>query len=147
MSIAAVKSDQCSIRQFLNSYPIGIENWRIEHWSDLLSSFLFGSRTGEDTCHSVIPFVTGVLVKRCRYLFHGNFAGPGFRPRRRIVDRELIEERVFIGACEAFDDTQFLTRSSETRFVAEIRGFDDKGFTFPMTARIPHQRAHILRNV
>src|SRR5262249_23233859 len=105
----------------------------------LLSSFLFGSSTGEDTCYSIISFVTGVLVKWGRDLFHGNFAGPGFRPRRWIVDRELIQERVFIGACEALDDTQVLTRSSESRFVAEIRGFDDKGFTLPMTARIPHQ--------
>ena len=49
-----------------------------------------GPSAGEDVGQPVIAFVTRVLVQRVFGLRHRHLGGPRLRPRRRIVDRELI---------------------------------------------------------
>jgi len=62
---------------------------------------------------------------------------PGLRPHRRILDRNLVIERLRVGAREALDDMQVLVGSSVVALGAEIGDVDDQRITLPATARVP----------
>ena len=64
-------------------------------------------------------------------------ADQGRVPGRRIIDRELVEERIRVDAREAFDQMQVRGGSSETRLLGEIGRVDDKRLAFPMATRVP----------
>ena len=51
----------------------------------------------------MIAFVTGKFVDRLVDLRHRDRRRPWPRPHRRIVDRELIEQCLVVGAGEALD--------------------------------------------
>ena len=90
---------------------------------------------------AVVPLVAGVLVDRPVGLRHRIRHGPRPRPRRRIVDREAIVERVGVDAREALDEVQILARSAEVRPVGEVRRVDDQRVALPAAARVAHPRA------
>src|SRR5262245_54563266 len=96
--------------------------------------FLFSPRTGKYTGHAVISFVTSILIERAINLLHGDFAGPRFGPARFIINRELVEQRIRVCACEALDHSHLIARSSKTCLVGEIRRFNDECIAFPMPA-------------
>src|SRR5262245_3395375 len=64
-------------------------------------ALLLRASTGERIVQTVVPFVTRVLEYRTFIPRPRHFRGPGSRPRRRIVDRELIAKRIFGRAREA----------------------------------------------
>src|SRR4030095_1437228 len=98
------------------------------------SPLLFGSRTREDVRQAVVAFVTRVLEERPNGFRPGHFGRPWPRPRRRIVDRELISDRVLVHAREALDQVQVLTGPLERVLAVEIRRFDDERVPFPTPA-------------
>jgi hypothetical protein len=68
--------------------------------------------------------MTGVFVDRIFALAHGNHCSPRPRPHRRIVDRELVEESVGVGAREALDQVRVRAGVWQAGFAFEIRGVD-----------------------
>src|SRR4029078_8444114 len=88
-------------------------------------SFLFCARAFEEVDEAVVPLVTGVLEDRPVEPAQRYFSRPGFRPRRRVVDREFVADPVCAHASEAFDDMQRVARqdvlSSAPRTPSEIR--------------------------
>ena len=64
-------------------------------------------------------------------LHHRNLRAPRARPGGRIIDRELIEDRVGVDAREAFHHVQRLAGSLEARLVGEVSGLDDKRLALP----------------
>jgi hypothetical protein len=52
--------------------------------------------------------VAGELVYRLIDPMQMQYGGPGPRPHRRIVNRELVRQRVGVNRREAFDDVQVL---------------------------------------
>src|SRR5437773_7229789 len=108
----------------------------------------FGSSSSKNSRQAIIPLVTRVLIQRPLRLLHRNLSGPGFRPSRRIFDRELIEQRVHVDTRETFDQTQVLAGSSEVRFIREIGCFDDQRVAvFPMATRVSQPLADVLRKM
>src|SRR5881396_613855 len=97
--------------------------------------------TSENILEGKIPLVTGVFVDQLQTLPHGNHCGPGFRPNRRIVDREFVLKRVRGDACEAFDHMQARACPPEVEFGGEVCGVDNKRIAFPMPAGITHPLA------
>src|SRR6266566_155438 len=107
-----------------------------------------GSSSSKNSRQAIIPLVTRVLIQRPLRLLYRNLSGPGFRPSRRIFDRELIEQRVHVDTRETFDQTQVLAGSSEVRFIREIGCFDDQRVAvFPMATRVSQPLADVLRKM
>src|SRR5262249_6666822 len=96
--------------------------------------FLLGASAGEGVVQAVVSFVARVLEYRTFVLLPRYFRGPGPRPRRRILDRELIAERRLVEAGEALRQAHVLTRALEGELVGEVRGFDHQGLAVPTTA-------------
>src|SRR4051794_38643082 len=86
---------------------------------------LFLPRAAKHAPQRVVPFVAGVLVQVLVGGVPRVLTCPGPIPRLRILDRESIQDGVFVAACEAFDDVQLIARPAELRLVREIRGVDD----------------------
>ncbi len=105
----------------------------------LSGSLLLCTSAGQDVLHAVISFVTGVLEHRLLTLRHGNLYGPRPRPRFRIIDRELIKERVGVDPGEPLDKMQHLAGCPEG--APEIPRVDDQRVAFPVAPRIPHPLA------
>ena len=78
--------------------------------------------------------MAGVFENRAHGLFEEQFGRPRFRPRRRIVNGELIADRVVVGAGEAFDQMHLLAGSLEDRLLREVRAIDDQCVAFPPAA-------------
>src|SRR5438552_17707687 len=74
---------------------------------------LLGARAGEDVEHAVVALVAGVFVDAVGGLPHREFHGPRTRPRVRIVDRELVEQRIPIHPAEALDESKLLACAPE----------------------------------
>src|SRR5215831_13732038 len=91
----------------------------------------FGAGRAERIGEGVVSFMAGVLVYRTWCLLHRNLAGPWPHEGLRIVDGELVKKRVLIEAGETFGQAHILSRSSEVRFVREVRRFDDESFALP----------------
>src|SRR5206468_2317179 len=83
----------------------------------LFPLFLFRSRAGQSAQHSVITFVAGVLKYRPRGLCNGNLHGPWLRPRRRIIDGELVEKGIRVQASEPLRELHILAGASERRLI------------------------------
>jgi hypothetical protein len=54
----------------------------------------------------IVRFVAGIFVEWTRRPLHGQLAFPRLGERRRIVDLELIEERVDVEQAEALDEVE-----------------------------------------
>src|SRR5205809_6770174 len=109
--------------------------------SSAAGPLLQNASTSENILEGKIPLVTGVFVDQLRTLPHGNHCGPGFRPNRRIVDREFVLKRVRADACEAFDHMQARAGPPEVEFGGKVCGVDNKRVAFPMPAGITHPLA------
>ena len=105
-------------------------------------SLLLGSRTRETAGQSIVPFMTRVFVERSLRFVHRDFCGPRLGPRRLIVDREFVKERVLVGASETFDDAQMLAGSSEICLVVEIGCFVHPENRFPSMASLRERGLH-----
>src|SRR3989441_7496666 len=106
----------------------------------------------EDTHHAVIPLMTCVLIDGTLNLGHGNCRGPRFGKRRRVVEGDLIIDRVRADAREALDHTPFLAGASEDSDVSvadrlQIGCLDDQSITFPTPTRVPQPLADVLTYV
>jgi len=76
-------------------------------FAGLGSLLLFGARAAEDaTHHVVIPLMAGELDHRLVACLQFDQGGPRFRPRRRIVDRQLLIQRARTGPRETLDQMQ-----------------------------------------
>src|SRR5687768_2496872 len=71
---------------------------------------LDSTRATEDVREAVISLVAGVLEKRTVEPPERDFPGPGTRPRRGIVHRELVTDSVVIDAREPLDHVQGVAR-------------------------------------
>src|SRR2546425_4194140 len=79
--------------------------------------------------------MTGVLVYAIA-LGQGDLHGPGLGISRRIIDCELVDERVGVETPETFDEPHVRAGSSEGRLIREIRRLDDQPVAVPMTNRV-----------
>ena len=61
---------------------------------------------------------------------------PRRHPRRRILDRHLVFERVLVEARVAFDQAPVRARFAEGELGREVGGLDDQGVALPAAARI-----------
>src|SRR5437867_5936945 len=80
------------------------------------------ARAAEHATQRVVSLVAGVFVQVFLRGVPRVLAGPRFVPRRRVVNREPIEQRVRAGPREALDDVQVLARAAELRLVGEVGG-------------------------
>src|SRR5438128_1341274 len=101
---------------------------------------LLCARPRELSCQAVVPLVTPWLHVETigfdglpgQFLFHR----PRLRPRRRIVDRDDILQRVGVDTRPAFDQVQVLARSLEVGLRAEIRHVDNERLALPAPPRV-----------
>src|SRR5207249_10621041 len=100
--------------------------------SSAAGPLLQNAGTGENILEGEIPLVTGVFVDQLRTLPHGNHCSPGFRPNRRIVDREFVLKRVRGEACEAFDHMQARAGAPDVERGGDVVGVDNERIAFPM---------------
>src|SRR2546426_5629585 len=105
---------------------------------------LFFAAAIQDTRHSVISLVTGVLENPALALPPGNCGRPGFRPGCWILECDFVIDRVGIETREALDHMQAAGRTSEVRLVGEIRRIDDQCVAVPMAARVAEVLADAL---
>src|SRR5450631_2484864 len=68
--------------------------------------FLVGARAAQDAHHRVVALVARVLVDVVVALQHRDLRGPGFRPRLRVADGELVYERIRGHARELLNEMQ-----------------------------------------
>src|SRR6266850_3077533 len=106
-------------------------------------SLLLCASAREGIVHAIVSFVTRVLEYRTYILLPRHLRGPGSCPRRRILDRELIADRVLGHAREALDQTHVLARALERKLVREIRRFDHQRLALPVTAVAPRPLTHV----
>src|SRR5262245_12191648 len=111
------------------------------------SSLLLGPGTRERVVQAVVPFVAGVLEYRTRRLLPQHLGGPGSRPRRRVIDGELIAERVFGHARETYRQPHVLACALERELVREIRRFDNQRLALPAAAVTSRPLADVCRQV
>ena len=104
---------------------------------DLRGPLLFCASAREGVVQPVIPFVARVLEYRARILPPRHLGRPGPRPRRRILDRELITDRLLVDAREALGQPHVLARALKCELVGEIRRFDNQRLALPVTAVAP----------
>src|SRR5206468_10070083 len=108
---------------------------------ELLCYFLRGGiRLGytssiEGVRQPIIAFMTRVLVELSLDLLDRDFSRPWLGPHPRIFHRELVENRVFIGARDAFNHVQVLG-SRERSQVCEIGGVHHQRVTLPVADRV-----------
>src|SRR5437879_7780133 len=98
---------------------------------------LFFAAAIQDTRHSVISLVTGVLENPALALPPGNCGRPGFRPGCWIVECDFVIDRVGIETREALDHMQAAGGTSEVRLVGEIRRIDDQCVAVPRPRESP----------
>src|SRR5471030_148767 len=108
----------------------------------LLGRFRFlvlRTRAGEDAVHPVIVFVARVLVEVLALaleILHRNHRRPRAAPRIRILDGELVIDRVLVRAPEALRELHVLGGSLEGHAleIGEVRRLDHERVAFPMAA-------------
>src|SRR4051794_18813863 len=97
---------------FLRAY-----SWR--RYSRLLRLrrfLLLRAGAAQHTGHRVVAFVACVLVDLVVRARHRNGCGPRPRPRRRIVDRELVGESVRVGARETLREMEVLVHGRSQKY-------------------------------
>src|SRR5439155_7582723 len=110
------------------------------------SGLLLGASPGKDAHHhSLVPFVTRVLIYRVVCPFEANHGRPGRGPRRGIREGNLVVDLVGRRACEALDHVQVLGRSEKAALRRKIRRLDDQRVSVPSTARVPEPGADVSR--
>ena len=101
----------------------------------------------EDVAQRVVGFVARVLEHQVVGRRPRLLAGPGPYPRLRILDRELIPERLRVDAREALDDVQVLARASEAGLVGEVGRVDDQRVALPPADGVAEPFPDRLRQV
>src|SRR5262245_62718114 len=103
------------------------------------------TRALEDTRQTVISLMAGELIQRLRISRHRNLRRKRRRVPGRVVDRELVLERLRSSAGEPFDE---LERAGDVRshsaarigrvvdLLAEVGRLDDQRIPFPTAARV-----------
>src|SRR5215475_619624 len=117
---------------------------RISHAAPALTSLrrrrlcgLFcGARSGENAGHGVVAVVAGIFVDGLVALAHRNISGERPRPYARIIDGELVHERVGVSAGEFLDEVQVRAGVRETRLALEVDRVDHQRVAFPVTPGI-----------
>src|SRR6516162_9689371 len=102
----------------------------------LLCGLLCGARSRENAGHGVVAFVAGIFVDGLVALAHRNNSGERPRPYARIIDGELVHERVGVGAGELLDEVRVRAGVRETRLALEVDRVDDQRVAFPMAPGI-----------
>src|SRR4029453_14683052 len=97
-----------------------------------------GAFSTEDVGQRIVRLMARVLVNEVVDAIEGNFAAPGARERRWIVDGELVENRVRAPPGEGFDHLQAFGRAPKSLERMKIRRLDDERIAFPPSDRIAH---------
>src|SRR5213075_720696 len=84
-------------------------------------SFLFGPGSGKRIRESIVPFMAGMFEYRPDGLLPRNFCRPRPCPGGRIIDSELITDRVRCNAREALGEMHLLTGALESRSLRKVR--------------------------
>src|SRR5215831_2562338 len=95
-----------------------------------------GARSGENAGHGVVALVAGIFVDGLIALAHRNNHGERPRPYARIIDDELVHERVGVSAGEFLDEVQVRAGVRETRLALEVDRVDHQRVAFPVAPRI-----------
>ena len=92
-----------------------------------------------------IAFMAGILQDRLTFVLRQRHRKrPWRRPRFRIIDRDLIKQRIRLGAGEALDQAERVAHGDVAPVTAgpesavEVGGFDDERITIPAAAGIAH---------
>src|SRR5215467_12698161 len=101
-----------------------------------LCGLFCGARSGENAGHGVVAFVAGIFVDGLVALAHRNNNGEWSRPYARIIDGELVHERVGVSAGEFLDEVQVRAGVRETRLALEVDRVDHQRVAFPVAPRI-----------
>src|ERR1700693_2197202 len=104
---------------------------------------LFAPGATKHVDHGIVALVTGVLVKVIRYRHESRLCCPGSCKRRRVVDREPVENRIRADAREPFDHVQVLTGSPEPGLAGEISRVYHQRVALPVANRISHPPADV----
>ena len=92
---------------------------------------------GKDAVHHVvIPFVARELIELVPGLLQANRRRPRLRPRRRVVDRNLVIDPVRADTREPFNQVQVFGGSQEAALGGKIGGVDDQRLPLPAAPRI-----------
>src|SRR5215468_3787058 len=104
----------------------------------LLLVSLLRPRPAQNVEHRVVALVAGVLghLHLTQILLQVERCGPGARERRRILDGELVVDRVDVDAPEALDHMQAGCRTAVSRLRREIRDIDDERVAVPAASRV-----------
>src|SRR5436853_1058389 len=78
---------------------------------------------------------------------HGYLGCPRFCKRGRIIDSESVQKDIVADTSEAFRQMHVFVSAPEVGFVAEIRGVDDECISLPMSSRVSHPQADVLREM
>src|SRR5207253_1774753 len=81
-----------------------------------LGGLLFPARAAQDVAQAVVAFVAGEFVDRAAGPDHRIRRGPRPRPRRGILDREAVLDRVRVEARDAFHEMEIRAGAPEVRF-------------------------------
>src|SRR2546428_6083928 len=116
-------------------------------WLPGRSPLLFGPSARQCVRQAVVAFVAGMLKDRSHGLFEEDLCGPGFCPGRRIIDGELIANRVFVRACETLDHMHLLAGALENRLVREVGAVNDQRIAFLAAGMIADPLAYVRRQM
>src|SRR5580704_5445688 len=112
------------------------------------SLLLKGASPGHDVHGVVIVFAAGVLENGSVHTTHRNDGRPRLRPGGRIIDGELVLDRILVDPREALSDLQsFGIGVAVGGFRSEICSFHHKRVALPMTAAVAMPFMDICRNV
>src|SRR6266571_1884279 len=96
----------------------------------------------------VVTLAAGVLPQRPWDRAQGNDRRPGFRPCRRIVNREFVLDRFRVYAREVFGNFQGRGIGVPIGILGtEIGGLHDERVALPMAAPIPMPLVHVCRGM
>src|SRR6516225_8146015 len=87
--------------------------------------------------------MTRVFIDRTTGRQERILESPRLGERRRVIDRNSVENRARINTRKALDHMQVLPRSSEPGLFRKIRCVDYQCIAFPMANGIPHPLVHV----
>ena len=135
---AARAEDPVSARRYVRRSP---ENYNDELVRMILRALrcrsFRGASAGQYVDDSVVAFAAGVFKHGSINVAQGNNRGPGLRPSSRVVNRELILDRLGIEPRETLGDFQGLRVGVLKRGASpEIGGLHNQRVALPMPPRI-----------